>query len=269
MSLAALDPSHFARRLARPRPVLAIASGKGGVGKTWFAVTLAHAFALAGQRTLLFDGDLGLANIDVQLGLTPKLDLAAVVAERTAMADAVTCFPAGGFDVIAGRSGSANLATLPAGAVDRLGRQLARTAGGYDSVIVDLGAGVEKTVWRLAGAATTCLVVCTDEPTSLIDAYAFIKLALRADPGRDLRVVVNQAASQGEGERTYRTLTRACESFLNWTPRMAGIVRRDERVREAVRAQAPSLLRHPDGPASKDVRAIADALVKCFGPELS
>src|SRR5260370_971469 len=93
--------------------ILAVASGKGGVGMTWFSITLAHALARAGHRTLLFDGDLGLANIDVQLGVTPRRDLGSVIAGQTTMAQAVGHYAEGGFDIIAGRSGSGNLATLP------------------------------------------------------------------------------------------------------------------------------------------------------------
>lgn len=262
---AALDSHHFSRRLARPTPILAVASGKGGVGKTWFSVTLAHALARAGQRILLFDGDLGLANVDLQLGLTPRLDLAAVVAGRSAMEEAVEPYPAGGFDILAGRSGSAGMIALPVEAVDRLSRELARTALAYQAVVLDLGAGVERTVWRLAGSSTACFVLCTDEPTSLTDAYAFVKLALRADPARDIRIVVNQAANRSDGERTYRIIAKACESFLKVTPPLAGIVRRDRRVHETVRAQSPLLTRHPGSPAAEDVSAIAAAIAREVG----
>src|ERR1051326_7367774 len=94
--------------------MIAVASGKGGVGKTWFAATLCHAIARSGSRALLFDGDLGLANIDIQLGLTPEKDLGGVIEDRLPLAGAITHFKDGDFDIIAGRSGSGNLASLPA-----------------------------------------------------------------------------------------------------------------------------------------------------------
>src|ERR687883_1011346 len=100
-------------RVAAPENLIAIASGKGGVGKTWFAITLAHALARLGRRTLLFDGDLGLANVDVQLGITPRRDLAGVVAGHFALGEAAAPYPDGGFDIIAGRSGSGSLGTVP------------------------------------------------------------------------------------------------------------------------------------------------------------
>src|SRR3984957_7307959 len=93
--------------------LLAIASGKGGVGKTWLAVTLSHLFARSGRHVLLFDGDIGLANVDVQLGLTPQRDLSSVLSGRNTLKEAITHYTEGGFDIIAGRSGSASLATLP------------------------------------------------------------------------------------------------------------------------------------------------------------
>src|SRR6185312_15989217 len=95
------------------RNVIAVASGKGGVGKTWFSITLTHTLARAGQRVLLFDGDLGLANVDIQLGLMPKYDLGSVVAGRLTLNQAAVSYKDGGFDIIAGRSGSGTLANIP------------------------------------------------------------------------------------------------------------------------------------------------------------
>src|SRR5471032_1835593 len=97
----------------RKNNIIAIASGKGGVGKTWLAVTLSHLFARSGRHVLLFDGDIGLANVDVQLGLTPQRDLNGVLAGRHTLKEAITHYDEGGFDIIAGRSGSATLATMP------------------------------------------------------------------------------------------------------------------------------------------------------------
>ncbi len=134
--------------------IIAVASGKGGVGKTWFSITLAHALAKAGHRTLLFDGDLGLANIDVQLGMTPRRDLGSVIAGQTTMAQAVDHYAEGGFDIIAGRSGSGNLATLPASRLIALRTEMHAVAQGYDWVVLDLGAGIERAVRILVGRSS-------------------------------------------------------------------------------------------------------------------
>jgi flagellar biosynthesis protein FlhG len=243
---------------AAPGRILAIASGKGGVGKTWLAITLAHAFARAGRRVLLFDADLGLANVDIQLGLTPEADLGAVIAGQRRLDEAVLRHE-GGFDILAGRSGSGSLAALSPAALENLLQALRPLASRYDEVLLDLGAGVEPTVRRLACFADRLLVVATEEPTSLTDAYAVLKL-YRADAGQDARIVINQAATRAAGERTYATLARACATFLGYIPPCAGILRRDERVREAIRRQALLLTRHPACVAAADIEALAAAL---------
>ena len=246
---------------AKGANVIAIASGKGGVGKTWFAITLAHALARAGQRALLFDGDLGLANLDIQLGLTPKHDLGAVIAGRLSLAQAAAPCPEGGFDVIAGRSGSGGLANIAASRVQMLCDDIVAFAAAYDTAILDLGAGVDRTVRQISHSAATCIVIATDEPTSLTDAYAFIKMVNAERPGRDTRIVVNVANSTKEGERTYQTLLKACQGFLKMTPPLLGIIRRDAKVREAIRNQTPLLTRYPNCEAAIDVETIARRLI--------
>jgi flagellar biosynthesis protein FlhG len=256
---AGLQPPYGA---TRPGRVIAVASGKGGVGKTWFSITLAHAMARRGRRVLLFDGDLGLANVDIQLGLMPKSDLGAVIDGALSLAAAI--HPHGeGFDILAGRSGSGALAGLDPDELERLLDALAAAA--YDAVVLDLGAGLGGAVRRMTSMADTALVVATEEPTSLTDAYAVLKLlgsdhdAMRK-PARDVRVIVNQAATRQAGERTFATLAKACATFLGWAPILGGIVRRDDRVRDAIRRQTPLLTRHPLSQAAADVEAAAAAL---------
>ncbi|MGE0419164.1 MAG: MinD/ParA family protein [Acetobacteraceae bacterium] len=242
--------------------LVAIASGKGGVGKTWFAITLAQALAQAGRRVLLFDGDLGLANVDVQLGMTPDHDLGEVVSHRRTLRDAVTRHPEGGFDVLPGRSGSGALAALEPQALDAVLATLRTEAASYDVVLLDLGAGVERAVRRMAASADILLVIATDEPTSLTDAYAVLKLHAADRPDGDARVVINLAPNRTAGERTFATLRRACLTFLRKEPLLAGIVRRDDRVRDAIRRQTPLLTRHPASPAAMDVEAAARSLTR-------
>ena len=239
---------------------IAIASGKGGVGKTWFAITLAHALARRERRVLLFDADLGLANVDIQLGLTPEQDLGGVIAGRATLADATLHQAEGGFAIVAGRSGSGALSAIEPAALERVLAALRCEAGRYDVVLLDLGAGLERAVRRISAWADTMLVVATDEPTSLTDAYAVIKLYAADRPQGDVRVVVNQAATRQAGERTFATLERACQTFLGRAPLLAGIVRRDDRVRDAIRRQTLLLPRHPTSPAAADVEAVAGSL---------
>ncbi len=243
----------------RPR-LLAVASGKGGVGKTWLAVTLSRALVQAGRRVLLFDGDLGLANVDIQLGIMPEHDLAAVVAGRRSVAACAALYPAGGFAVLAGRSGSGALSTLDPAALDRVLAALAAETTVSD-IVLDLGAGLDRSVRRMAAFADTLLVVATEEPTSLTDAYAVLKLANADRPGGDVRVVVNQASSKAAAERTYATLSRASANFLGRKPPLAGVIRRDDHVRDAIRRQMLLQVRHPNSHAAQDVERLAAGLL--------
>ncbi len=241
--------------------MLAVASGKGGVGKTWLAISLAQALAQEGEQVLLVDGDFGLANTDVQLGLNPTLDLADVLAGRCDLAAAALPH-AGGFAVLPGRSGSGALAALDSAGLARLQSVLAAARAAWPLVVLDLGAGLDPATRSLAASADTLLVVATDEPTSLTDAYAVLKLHRRDAPAADARLVVNQAADQASGLRTWATLSRACESFLGGGVPLAGVVRRDPKVPESIRRQTPLLTRHPGCTAAQDVVALARGLAQ-------
>lgn len=246
----------------RSRNLIAVASGKGGVGKTWFSITLAHALAREGKRVLLFDGDLGLANVDVQLGLMPKRDLNDVIRGRLSLDKVAQTYEDGGFDIVAGRSGQASLSALPSQRLTLLRDQLIEVCDLYDAVIIDLGAGVDRTVRMLSATAGRTLLVTTDEPTSLTDAYAFIKLGSAAGMSKNVGIVVNQATSAAEGEKTYKTLLKACENFLRLKPPMIGMVRHDPRVKECIRHQTPLLTRAPNSEAASDVEKIARLVIR-------
>jgi len=242
--------------------MIAIASGKGGVGKTWLTVSLAQGLARLGRQVLVFDADLGLANVDIQLGLEPDRDLGTVLAGRCRLDEAARPYPPGGFDLIAGRSGSGRLALLGRERLAALLAELGRLAGGYDDVLLDLPAGIDETVRTLLDAVGLRLVVTTDEPTALTDAYALMKVARREGTDAGFMIAVNFAPDHATGEQTYRALRRVCERFLGTAPPLAGVLRRDPRVPEAIRQQAPFLSRHPLGPAAADVEAMARGLAR-------
>ncbi|MCB9963329.1 MAG: MinD/ParA family protein [Rhodospirillales bacterium] len=246
----------------RSRNIIAVASGKGGVGKTWFSISLSHALAKAGKKVLLFDGDLGLANVDVQLGLMPRRDLNDVIRGRLSLDKVIQTYEDGGFDIIAGRSGQASLSALPSQRLAMLRDQLIEVAETYDIVIVDLGAGVDRTVRMFSATAMHTLLVTTDEPTSLTDAYAFIKLGNAAGVSKNVSIVANMASSPAEGERTYKTLLKACENFLKLSPSLAGIIRQDPKVKDSIRHQTPILTRSPNADAAEDIEKIAEKTLR-------
>lgn len=262
LTMANINEDAATPSFRRGHNLLAVASGKGGVGKTWFSITLAHALTKMGKKVLLFDGDLGLANVDVQLGLMPKRDLNDVIRGRLSLDKVIQEYPEGGFDIVAGRSGQASLSALPSQRLALLRDQLLDVANQYDVVIADLGAGVDRTVRMIAAAATRIALVVTDEPTSLTDAYAFIKLGAAAGMSKNVSVVVNMAPSVSEGEKTYKTLLKACENFLRLAPPMAGMVRVDPKVKDSIRHQTPLLIRSPNADAASDVEKIARELYK-------
>jgi len=237
--------------MTAPR-LIAFASGKGGVGKTCLAIGLAQALAETGARVALVDADLGLANVDVQLGLNPARDLGDVLAQRCT-AEAALLHHAGGFAVLPGRSGSAALEGAALAGFEAMLRALP-----MDWLVLDLGAGIGPAQRRLAAMADLLVIVATEEPTSLTDAYAVLKLHRRDAPGGQAGLLVNMAAQPA---RVHATLDAACRGFLGQGLPLLGAVRRDARVPAAIRAQAALLTRHPGTPAAEDLRRLAAHLI--------
>lgn len=235
--------------------IIGLVSGKGGVGRTSVAVTLATLFAAAGQKTLLFDGAFGQANVDVQLGLAPRADIADILIGKCPMNQALTAVDGLPLEVLAGRSGSLALSTLTDGQQQILADDLSVLATRYDVVVIDFAAGLDRFLDVMVPHLSEAFVLTADEPTALAGAYALIEALEERVP---LAVLVANAASQKEGKRTYTTLQKACESFLKTVPPLKGIIRRDGALKEAVRAQRPLLLYAPDSEALADIRSLIE-----------
>jgi len=242
--------------------LITVASGKGGVGKTWFASTLCHALTQKGKKALLFDCDFGLANVDIQLGLMPEYDLGQVISNEIALEQAIYTKEQSGldFDIVSGQSGSGALASLKMERLIDLGGRICNLAQNYDFTVMDLGAGVENSVMTLARASDQVVVVITPDPTSLTDAYAFIKLHNMRNNDAEIQIVVNMAEDKTEGRRAFDKICKVCQNFLNISPKLLGIINRDKHVADAIRSQSPLLSRYPQSIAGENVIEIAKKL---------
>lgn len=240
--------------------LITVASGKGGVGKTWLSVSLTHALSHAGRKVAIFDGDLGLANVDIQLGIMPEKDLGDVISGAMTFPEIAMPYSdsdGSSFDILPGKSGSGALSSMTLQALGAMKRNLVRTAAGYDHLILDLAAGVDPSVTTLSDHGGHVLVVMTADPTSLTDAYAFIKLTTMRNADANISIVVNNVTNKKEGEKAFEAIKRACEGFLKISPPLAAIIRNDSKVVDAIRAQVPILTRHPQSDAAADVKALA------------
>lgn len=236
---------------------VAILSGKGGVGKTNLALNLAYALYKAKHRLLVMDFDVGLANVDVLLGLSPEKTLQDLLRPGVEAADVMLHIEPNGFDFLPAASGVPDLLDLDDDMRDAVFDKLNAVLGGYDYVFFDLGAGIGKTVLSVACMAHLRLLVVTPEPTSLTDCYAVIKVLKNQHEITDFMVVVNQASTLREAELTFERLHAVCKRFLDIDITYLGAVHSDSNLPEAVRRQIPFIKHAPTCRASKDVLALA------------
>ena len=254
--------------LAPPVQVIAVTGGKGGVGKTCVAVNLAGALARAGRRVVLLDGDLGLANVDVFLGLSPRYTLAHVLSgERTL--DEILLPTEQGFHVIPAASGAVRLANLDAAGHLGLVQAFSALAQRLDVLVVDTAAGITHGVTQFSQAAQQVLVVIRDEPASLTDAYALIKVLRKEHGVGRFRVAANMTRGPGAGAELFRRFERVTSRFLDVILDFVGEIPEDECVRHAVRSQRMVIDAYPTSPAArafKKIAALADKWPVAQGP---
>jgi flagellar biosynthesis protein FlhG len=246
--------------------ITAITSGKGGVGKTFIAANLAAALARAGQRVLVLDADLGLANLDVVLNLFPKVTLHDVFTGRTALQDAILPAP-GGFSVLLAGSGMVEYSRMTPEVRSQLQRVVAEVTPQFDHVLLDTGAGISDVVLYTVSLADDVLVVATPEPTSLTDAYATIKVLATTQGRRRVQLVVNQVRKPGEGRAVRSQLQQVVDRYVNNllpSPvqlELLGEVPSDAGVREAVLRRELLMERQPGAPAAVALVAVATKML--------
>lgn len=255
--------------LAEPPPApappvarsLVLTSGKGGVGTSNLALNLAIALGEYGQRVVLVDADLGLANLDLLCGLAPGRDLGDVLADGLPLSEAVVAGP-GEIRILPGAHGSRTLPECLADAPARLVAELSGLEGDADFLLVDAGSGLNPAIATLAAAADQVVVVTTPEPTSVADAHAALARLRRPAGPPSLRAVVNQAASAAESDECLARLAASCRQFLGLVVTPLGAVRADAHVPLAVRQKRPLLVAYPNSPAARGVRRLARTLIE-------
>lgn len=268
-SNATTDQATGLRRLVAPRPVrvVAVTGGKGGVGKTNVSVNLAVALAELDRRVMLFDADLGLANVDVVLGLHPSCDLSHVIRGERELQEVVMQGP-GGIQVIPGASGVKQMAALSEAEHAGLIQAFSDLGADLDTLVVDTAAGISDTVISFARAAHEVLVVVCDEPASLTDAYAIIKLLNRDHGQSRFRVLANMVQSNQEGHELYNKLCRVTDRYLDVLLGYMGCIPHDEALRKAVRGQRAVVQAYPRSRVAQAFRSLArkiDALPMPMG----
>ena len=232
---------------------VAILSGKGGVGKSNLTLNLSYALFRAGHRVLLMDFDVGLANVDVLLGLSPEKNLQDLFRPEVTAGEVMLPVEPGGFDFLPAASGVPELLEMDDDMREVLFQKLNGVFSGYDYLMLDLGAGISPTVLSVAAMSQMRVLVVTPEPTSLTDSYAVIKVLHTQYGISDFHILVNQVETAADTQATFARLSAACSHFLGFEPQLIGGVRHDSALPDAVRRQIPLLRHAPKSPAALDI----------------
>ncbi|HOJ77430.1 MAG TPA: MinD/ParA family protein [Bacillota bacterium] len=240
--------------------VIAITSGKGGVGKTNLAVNLSLALIKLGSRVLLVDADLGLANVDVMLGLVPRYNLGQVITGQCNINEIITVGPLG-LRIIASGSADYKMANLSDRSIDFCLKQLNDIEKDTDIMIVDTGAGISRNVLKFVLAAGEAIVVTTPEPTAITDAYGVIKVIANSNPKTPIWLVVNMVKDEDEGQQVVERLQAVCNKFLGIELINIGFIPFDNQVSKAVKEQQPFLIGKPRSVAAQQVTQVAKNLM--------
>lgn len=245
-------------RMPAPAPmnVMAITSGKGGVGKTNIAVNLAVSMADQGRNVVLLDADLGLANVDITLGLKPKYDLSHVISGERSLEEIVVAGPRG-ISIVPASSGISSMTNLSATQQAGLIRSFGELSIPVDTLIVDTGAGIDLNVQAFSSACQTVVVVLCDEPTSITDAYALIKVLNSRCGIKRFELLANMVDSDHQGRALYGKVCRVSDRFLDVHLGYLGAIPRDNYLRKAVQQQGPVVQLYPRSPSAQAFSKLA------------
>lgn len=255
------QPGNPGRKAGKKTRVLAVASGKGGVGKSNFALNFALSLIEQNKKVLIFDVDLGFANIEVLLGLMPRETIATMIEKDLAVQDIIEEGP-NGLLFISGGNGFNELFQMNDLKLEKIFKEFGTLQGKVDYIILDTGAGLSYENLRFILAADDVILVTTPEPTSITDAYSVVKMVQSIDPNVHLKLVVNQCISEKEGQQTADNFKQATEQFLGKEIGSLGCIPSDARVPEAVKRQQPLLLAYPNSESATAIRQIASGFLQ-------
>lgn len=258
-SLRNLVREHHDARL-RTTKVITVTSGKGGVGKSNFTLNFALMLQARGYKVIVFDADIGLANIDVLMGISPKYNLYHLLKKEKTIWE-IMHKGYNGLEFIAGGSGFSDLIRLSEEQLDYFTEQISQLHGHADFLIFDTGAGLSKETLKFILAAEETIVVTTPEPTAITDAYAIIKMVNNMQPGISFRLVVNRAVDPKEGKQTADKITLVAKQFLHMDIPTLGFVYDDANIPKAVKRQIPFTVAYPHSPASRNMMELADSFI--------
>ncbi len=253
--------------MSKPKPVtvLAVTSGKGGVGKSSVSVNLSVSLAESGKQVMLMDADLGLANIDVLLGLSPRYNLSHVIDGQVGLEEILVQGPSG-ISIVPAASGTKHMAELSPAENMGLINSFSELGQDVDYLVVDTAAGIADSVISFARAAHEVLVVVCDEPSSITDAYALIKVLNRDYQVGRAHVIANMVSGSQQGRELYQKLVRVCDRYLDVRLDYLGAIPMCERLRSAVQKQRPVVNSFPGSPSARAFRELAQSVDRWPAP---
>jgi len=252
-------------RPPKPVQVIAVTGGKGGVGKTSVSVNLAMSMAMTGKQVMLLDGDLGLANVDVMLGLQPSFNLSHVISGECSLTDTIVEAPHG-LMVIPAASGKRHMAELTPMQHAGLVHAFSDLRSQLDMLVIDTAAGLSDSVMTLTQASQQVIVVVTNDPSSITDAYALIKVLSREQGVDRIHVLTNMVHSPRDAKDIFESLRRVAERFLDVTLMELGSIPQDEWLQRAVRQQRAVVDAYPNCRAAAAFRQIATRAMSWSAP---